>query len=139
VGGVSARADRQRRLYIYRFSQRRLPLSTARSLAIYVGIYTLAGASETIYTVPAGMTLLVKSLYIFNGASTPQPANVQHQTSAGTAGVIAFSGSIAADEIFSPPIWAVLEPGDQLTIYAGEGSANVLFAIYGALLTGTAE
>jgi hypothetical protein len=107
-----------------------------RSAQLATGV-TASGGDNFVYTCPADVTTLVKSLYWWNltGSSVSPLLLVQSLGSVRT--WLFQDGSVANGDFRAhDPIWFVMQPGDQLDVFCG--LTGIMYFISGAELDGTA-
>lgn len=108
---------------------------TTRSAVLFAGTIPL-GVLTTLYTVPAGQTVILKSSHEWTPAALPDVFSVGVQRSGVATIYIQRNLSIPADTIAEWNGWLTLVPGDLLV--AGCANGNVNFWLSGAKLFGTA-
>lgn len=99
-----------------------------------LGPVALPAAAAGIYTVPAGRTLVVRTVTFFNNTGAAQICRLS--TTASAANSVAYANVLAA----TPAIfehWMAFNPGDTIFGFSTAGTAVV--HIFGALLLGEPE
>lgn len=86
----------------------------------------------TVYTVPAGYVLLLKSIYLqtYGGAGATKIASVFDPVS--TASGLLYNGPSVTSQVFNWEGWVAMNPGDQLLMLASPAPTN--YWVSGALL-----
>lgn len=109
-----------------------MPVRTAR---LAVGTSGAGGVSTTIYTAPAGKTVIVKDIRL-NGRADPSSSYIVF---AGSGPLISYlgAGTLNINATVSLQGFVVLEPGDRLGMNSGI-SNGIGFWISGAELDGVA-
>ena len=106
-----------------------------RTQKLAVGNSAPFGTSKTLYTCPAGETTIVKDIRVENGGTGGNLVVVFLSSGAGDVAVL--RSTLAANDIASRELWAVLRPGDLIRIFASAGTCNAW--ISGAELEGLAD
>lgn len=91
-------------------------------------------SAETIYTVPASYTVVVRSIQALNNNSSSSSFNLYLTASGGSTGPLFYISSFPAYDFSTWEGRAVLNAGDIIGAVAGE--SGILITISGYLLTG---
>lgn len=102
-------------------------------LAVSIPIATI---STTAYTVPAGMTVILKSVYMYNISATADTCNVSIQSAGGGTVQIVAQQSIPAPGAANWAGWVILGPGDIIAVKSTLGTTR--FWLSGTVLVGVA-
>jgi hypothetical protein len=108
---------------------------TVRTARLAVGTSGAAGASNTIYTCPPGVTTIVKDIRL-NGRADPSSTYIIFVAS-GPLLTYLGSGTLNINATVSIPGFVVLEPSDRIGINSGI-AAGIGFWISGSELAGIA-
>lgn len=106
-----------------------------RSKALAGGALS-SSADTLLYTCPADVTTVVRSLVVVNRNAAAKNVRVWHLTAGGT--VIYWCGvtTIASEGVLELDSWRALEPGDTVKAFAS--GLSMTFGLYGAELAGVA-
>lgn len=105
-----------------------------RSARLGTGNSNPSGSDKTIYTCPSGVTALVKDIRVNYASGTVSRGYIRLQS--GGDSVIVIDRAFAAGDTASVQGFMVLEPGDQVLIFASGGALQVW--VSGAELAGLA-
>lgn len=108
-----------------------------RSARLAYGTTSEAG-DNFVFTGPAGITTIVKSIYLFNTSGETASPLLLIQDSAGIRIWFYLLPSFLEDtDTRLDPCWIVLNPGDQLDVFSEV--TGLMYNVSGAYLPGTAE
>lgn len=109
-----------------------MPVRTKR---LAVGNSAPAGAGKTVYTAPAGETVIVKDIRVQAGSGASVFCALLLVS--GPTAVALYSDTLAADAAAGVSTWAVLQPGDKVNVFSAGGTFT--FWVSGAELEGVAD
>lgn len=103
-----------------------------RSRRVATGVIPALSSSVNVYTVPAGRTLIVKTIEFGVDAGTPSQLGLRLFDGVGTHTFL--FALIPASTVVRDTVYRVFNPGDVIT--ASTGANPVYVIVYGVLLLG---
>lgn len=107
----------------------------ARSHTLFAGILPVSGIIHAVFQIAGDKTCIVKGITLANRTGSPNSMSVLHLDSAGsTLAVLEDTGPTIDGAFNGGQVYGVLESGDWVACFTGEGPAGAYFGVYGALL-----
>lgn len=106
----------------------------ARSTHLVSAINASNSVPAIVYTSPPATVTLIKFVAVYIGGLTTATSNLQVITPGGNATVLALNGSISVGTLWTPSLWAVLEPLEELQWYVTGDVPDCFLYVAGAVL-----
>lgn len=114
-----------------------MPVRT-KQLVLVTLTQVVPGAGTNIYTAPAGETVIVKSIYVWNNAPAAAVPDMAVRTAGGNSYPFNRDSVAAGAVLRIDPMWVVLMPGDSIRTNPSI-AGQFRYAISGAELEGVAD